>query len=235
MNTWITSSGSSIFQVLSGRSNAYLVCCGDRAILIDTGKKFAFPQLLGSLAKILPHKIPEILFLTHTHFDHCQSASELKKSFATKIIFSEQERGCAETGFTPLADGTNAFTRILTSIGNRVGAKRFGYDPFSADVLIKKSGNLDGFPGIRVVICPGHSKGSLSLIVDDEIALVGDTLFGVFKKRIMPPYVDDKKALIGSWGELLKTKCYLFLPGHGGGVSRKLLFENYKRLSEKWG
>ena len=31
----------------------------------------------------------------------------------------------------------------------------------------------------------------MSLVIDDEIAIVGDTMFGVLKKSVFPPYADD--------------------------------------------
>ena len=69
----------------------------------------------------------------------------------------------------------------------------------------------------------------MSLIIDDEIAIVGDAMFGVLKKSIYPPYADNSKELINSWEKLLSTNCKLFLPAHGSANSRKQLKQNLGR------
>jgi glyoxylase-like metal-dependent hydrolase (beta-lactamase superfamily II) len=73
---------------------------------------------------------------------------------------------------------------------------------------------------------PGHSSGSVSIIVDDEIALVGDTMFGIFPWSVFPPFADDVKQMTESWGKLLETNCRLFLPGHGTANKRSLVQKN---------
>jgi Zn-dependent hydrolases, including glyoxylases len=83
---------------------------------------------------------------------------------------------------------------------------------------------------IRVISTPGHSIGSISVIVDNEVAIVGDALFGIFSNSVFPPFADDVKTLIDSWGKLLKTNCTLFLPAHGRPITRELLEREYNKM-----
>ena len=72
------------------------------------------------------------------------------------------------------------------------------------------------------------------MIVDNEIAIVGDAMLRFFKNSVFPPFADDIKEMIKSWGKLLKTECNLFLPGHGKEIKRELLQREYnKRHFEK--
>lgn len=80
-----------------------------------------------------------------------------------------------------------------------------------------------------LVHTPGHTAGSVSLIVDDELALTGDTLFGVFRWSVYPPYASDAETMVRSWGKLLETKCSLFLPSHGTPIRRSLLKKDYDK------
>ena len=57
----------------------------------------------------------------------------------------------------------------------------------------------DGFK-IKVVSTCGHSKGSVSVIINNEIAIVWDAMLETFKKSIFPPFADDIKGIINSWG-----------------------------------
>jgi glyoxylase-like metal-dependent hydrolase (beta-lactamase superfamily II) len=67
------------------------------------------------------------------------------------------------------------------------------------------------------------------------VALVGDTVFGVFRGSVFPPFADDVGVLIESWDKLLKTGSKIFLPGHGVEKSRKELqngYNKYKNLKK---
>jgi hydroxyacylglutathione hydrolase len=74
----------------------------------------------------------------------------------------------------------------------------------------------------------------MSLIVNDEIAICGDALFGVCRLCVLPPYLVDKEMLVRSWGKLLNTGCRLFLPSHGGAVSRERLQRAYDKRIMKF-
>lgn len=76
---------------------------------------------------------------------------------------------------------------------------------------------------------PGHSIGSMSIIVDNEVAIVGDSMFGVFKWSVFPPFAEDCKQMIQSWGKLLETNCSIFIPSHGTENNRLLVQKDYKK------
>jgi glyoxylase-like metal-dependent hydrolase (beta-lactamase superfamily II) len=71
------------------------------------------------------------------------------------------------------------------------------------------------------------------LVVDDEIAIVGDCMFGVFKSSIFPPVAEDPDEMIRSWGKLLETNCSIFLPSHGSANDRSLVQWEFDRRSGK--
>lgn len=80
-------------------------------------------------------------------------------------------------------------------------------------------------PRTYLIHTPGHTAGSMSLIVDNEIALVGDAMFGVFNWSVFPSFADDILVFEKSWGKLAKTGCKMYLPGYGTGNSRELLLK----------
>lgn len=93
---------------------------------------------------------------------------------------------------------------LISLLGKRMES-RFNFEPCSYDIVVDSIYDLKNL-GLNAYILhtPGHSFGSMSLIVDDEIALVGDTMFGILKKNVFPPYADDSKELINSWEKCLK-------------------------------
>ncbi len=230
---WKTSSGIEIFQVLSGRSNSYLIRYEKGNILVDTGKTSAFDELVESLRQLrVQMNDVGYLVLTHTHFDHCQNASIIRSLSNCKIIVGQPEAIFAESGYTPLSKGVFLFSRIISTLGNWIGKARFGYQPIHPDILIQDETMLDDHR-VRIVPTPGHSAGSLSLILDNEIAVVGDAMFGVFRNSVLPPFADDFTQTVKSWDTLLASGCRTFLPGHGVEIKRELLQHEFSKYSEK--
>ena len=229
---WKTSSGIEVFQVLSGRSNSYLIHSDRRIILVDTGKESALEQLQGNINQLcFSVENIEYLLLTHTHFDHCQNAAKLKSWSNCQIIAGQPETDFAGNGYTPLPKGVFLFSHIISALGNWIGKAGFGYKPFHPDVLIQDETKLDD--RVKIVPTPGHSDGSISLIIDNEIAVVGDAMFGVFRNSVLPPFADDFTQTIKSWGTLLVSGCRTFLPGHGRPITRDLLQRELEKFSGK--
>lgn len=225
MKSWKTKKGNEIFQVLSGRSNSYYVETDRHNILFDTGKASSFKKLRQNINILNPKsKNIDFLILTHTHFDHCQNAALIKKEDNCKIIMSKNEKGYVENGYTPIPKGTIFISKIIYTLGTRLGVKRFSYEPFTPDVLFDDTFE---FPkevlDLKIFETPGHSSGSICIVIDNEIAIVGDTLFGVFPNSIFPPFADNPVELKQSWQKLLKTNCDTFLPGHGKEIKLKYL------------
>ncbi|WP_347487946.1 hypothetical protein [Desulfoscipio sp. XC116] len=75
--------------------------------------------------------------------------------------------------------------------------------------------------------------GSVSIIVDEEIALVGDAMVHGISGNIYPLFVDNPKLLLNSWQKLLNTKCRLFLPAHGGENTRIVVSRYFDRYAKK--
>jgi len=174
------------------------------------------------------------LLLTHTHFDHCRNAAFLKKEMNLTIITSKEDENYTINGYTPLPKGTNAISRFLLVFGKRIGKKWFGYQEFAPDIAVKDYLSMAdmGFQ-VEIISTPGHTSGSISIIVNKEIAIVGDTMFGIFKNTIFPPFADDEKELFKSWKKLFDTGCNLFLPGHGGEISRELVKKGLNKRTKK--
>lgn len=225
-----TKNNNLVIQVLSGRSNVFLIATNDNLVLVDTGKASSFTTLFKNIVSLgIKFEDIAVLILTHTHFDHCQSAQKIKEQTDCKIITSCKSADYIKNGYAPLPKGTSFPTKLISKLGRRIGKRKFGFEPFEADILVHNTYHLN-IPNceINIIETPGHSMDSISIIVDNEIALVGDAMFGVFKNSIFPPYSDDIGLMIKSWAKLLHTTCTVFLPGHGSAISKKRLQKQYE-------
>lgn len=229
MKKWKSKSGYEILRILSGRSNVFVLTNGVSNILIDTSAS----QLWNSLdRKLSENGIKNIgyLVLTHAHYDHAGNAKRIKDKFNALVIVHSDEAEYLSHGDNVMPQGTNLFTRTLVkNFGERLLAGK-KYEPCVPDLIADSVFDLSGFGfSAYLMHTPGHTVGSMCLVVDDEIAIAGDALFGVFRYSAFPPYAQDVRAMLGSWRKLLDTKCRLFLPSHGSAVSRKLLQKDYEK------
>ncbi|OFY44629.1 MAG: hypothetical protein A2X18_03290 [Bacteroidetes bacterium GWF2_40_14] len=194
-------------------------------MLVDTGRKSTYNKLLKKLS-ILDCTSIDYLILTHTHYDHCQNAFALKELYKCKIVASMFESDFTMAGLTPVPKGTVAPARMISALGRMLGDKIAGYKPFNADMIVGEHLDLkDKGLDIDIIHTPGHSPGSISVIIENEIAIVGDTLFGVLPCSVFPPFADDITQMKESWKKLQDTGCSLFLPGHGREIKKERLAE----------
>jgi glyoxylase-like metal-dependent hydrolase (beta-lactamase superfamily II) len=232
MKEWRLKDGVRIVLVLSGRSNAFIITNGSKNILVDTGPGFMVKILERNIARLGISKI-DYLILTHSHFDHAANAQHIKEKYNPQVIIHQSEAPFLETGSNIVPLGTNLLTKVLGKLFAESIVKRSGYQSCRAALTFNEGLDLRGSGiNIQIIHTPGHTQGSSSIIVSDKIALVGDTMFGVFRNSVFPPWANDVKALLESWRMLLETGCTVFLPSHGTENSLQLLRRDYiKRLN----
>lgn len=238
MKYWKLTNGIQIWQLLSVKSNSFLIRTSEGVnVLVDTGMKSDFKSLVKNLEAIgIPGLKLDYLLLTHTHFDHCRNASILKEKTSCKIVVHQSEALFVREGYTPVPGGTNPVTKFLSVQGKAIGKPWFGYQAFDPDVLLNnQSVSLSGISELQLLCTPGHTLGSVSLILNGEIAIAGDALFGGFPNRVLSPFADDASELVRSWKRLLETGCRIFLSGHGSPIPRQLLESQYLKYSRKFG
>lgn len=232
MKSWTLENGYTVLQLLDRRSNVYLIDTGADYILVDTGPAGARKKLAAQLAACGVRKDRlKYLILTHTHFDHCGNAGYIADHFGPQVIVHAAEAAYLENGFSPLPRGAFAATRVVSGIGMLL-KPLFKVQKAKADLLVEHSFSLQplGYD-LELVHTPGHSPGSISVIVHRELALAGDTLFGVFTRSVIPPFYTNRMQLMESYKKLLKYNCRLYLPGHGQPITLQRLKEQFCRYT----
>lgn len=233
MKSYITSPGTRIQLIAGGRSNVFLVSAARYRLLVDTGPRYKGSQLIGVLQKEAGGRMDGLL-LTHTHFDHAGNARLVKDTFGCEVFVHQSEEAFLLSGDCPLPAGTNAFTKLLINAFGKAASRQVRYPSCKAETNINEQFSfIDKGLNAIALHTPGHTAGSLSLVVDQEIALTGDILFGIFPGNCFPPFGDNISQLADSWQMLLSTGAALFLPSHGWPVSRNTLEKNLKKLKRQ--
>jgi len=238
MKCWITKSGITIHRVLWGRCNCYLVMNEDRFLLVDAGRDKSWKSLDRGIKRLGATKDSTIyLVLTHCHFDHAENAAIFKKTYNASIIVHKSEGDCLKNGDNPPISGAIFLTKVLIGMAARTKLlARLRYEPADYDVLVDEALSLEplGFPGF-ILHTPGHSPGSISVVIDNEVAIVGDAIFGVLSGSVFPPFADDTRSMVESWKKLLDTGCGIYLPAHGWERSRHVVEGQYEKYRKVYG
>jgi hydroxyacylglutathione hydrolase len=230
MENIITRHGTEIRKLTPARCNIFSVTSYNRTILVDTGISFDRERIENALGRMAI--VPEAVVLTHTHFDHAGNAGWLARVYGAEVVVQKNESKALAAGDTSIPEGTYAVTKGLVSIGKKM-TSAFRYEPCIADQIFDDTFDLNRY-GINgyIIHTPGHSPGGATLVIDEEIAIAGDSIIGTMPGNPFPPFADDVEELLRSWKKILDTGCTTFLPGHGKPVSLNELEQEYKRRTD---
>ncbi|MGC9331998.1 MAG: hypothetical protein ACP5DZ_09025, partial [Bacteroidales bacterium] len=80
---------------------------------------------------------------------------------------------------------------------------------------------------------PGHTEGSVSVVFENGNVFTGDICFNLkFTSHVIPPFINDKKALLHSWNTLNEKGAKYFYPGHGKPFDFNKFLKSFKRLKK---
>lgn len=208
-----------IHQVKLSVNSCYLVQ-GKSVIMIDAGipgKIKVFKRKLEKLG-IEPEDI-KLIILTHSHFDHAGSAKEIQELTGAKIIMHQLERKLSKNGKMIMPKGVNAWGRISQPIFFPI-FRRIPFPDYEPDILLdQQEFPLDVF-GIegKIIHTPGHTPGSLSVLLNSGEAMVGCMAHDGLPFRLrpgLPIYAQDIEKLKQSWKILIDQGAKKIYPGHG--------------------
>ena len=163
----------SITHIKGGTDNCYIVSDGSKAILFDTASKENLQMVEDECSKY----DLKLIVLSHPHFDHAENADALSKKFNVPVAYNEKDDGIFDDyDSQPLHSyGLVGFVVLKASL--KVLSRTKVIRPQNR-FFVKEGDTLAeyGFPDIKVTELPGHSKGSIGLLVADDALLAGDAL-----------------------------------------------------------
>ncbi len=179
-------------------------------------------QSLEVLPEILErlHLIPQMLLLTHSHWDHIAEARAIQEKYKIPVYIHKKDAG------------------NLRSPGEDKLPLFFHIPPLEPDFFVKEGEVIElGLLKIDVIHTPGHSPGGVCYFLKEQgLLFSGDTLFRGGIGSLSLPTANP-----GSMFASLKKLAILpletrVMPGHGGETTIKreypsLIYDYEKEMS----
>jgi glyoxylase-like metal-dependent hydrolase (beta-lactamase superfamily II) len=225
---------SSSYLILNFKNKA-------KSIIVDTSTKRYLPEILESIKDCgLTYDDIALIILTHCHFDHCQSLKELKNILPNaKILIHQEESKLLANGDFDMPNGIWKITNAIAFLGYYLKSwtDAFKYDPVYPDIIMTQSKfSLSEYldKDCYVLHTPGHSKGSVSVVVKDD-AIVGDLMCNrIYSPVYYSIYGYDLNLICENWSKLIRAGCKTFYPGHGEKIYSYYLEDKLKSLKKKF-
>ncbi len=216
-----------------GVGNCYLIQ-DEGLILIDGGSPNAFSDFSKGIQRIEinPKEIGAVI-ITHCHWDHIGYAKAIKDCTEAKIIVHKNEKNVLEEGRHLMPPGVTTWGKILGSLLEK-WSQKFQIEPCEADIVIGDNNQSLSEFGIngKIVFAPGHSFGSISIVLDSGDAFVGDMAMNSLPMTIQPSlpiFAENVVKLNKSWKKLIDMGIKTVYPAHGKSFPIEKLLASIKQ------
>lgn len=201
-------------------SNAHLLQ-GERPVLVDSGAPGDGRKIAAALRRlgVEPGQLA-LVVLTHGHADHAGGSVELRELSGAPIALHPADAPTAARGRNDPLHPTSLTARLMRPLVDPP------FPPFTADIALDQPLDLrtHGIAG-RVEPLPGHTPGSVVVLLDSGDALVGDLLRGGHLAGAVRPalplehyYAQDRGAVRAALEHVLDLGVDRLFLGHGGPV-----------------
>jgi len=209
-----------IDTVRVGIVNSYLL--RDRgAVLIEPGAPGKGPAVLRGLRRILddPRDIG-LIVATHGHFDHIGAARAVRTATGAPLAIHRDDAPWLREGRVEWPRAVTPWGRVFRAAVRPLIIALVKVPALEPDLVIDDDG-LDLEPyGIagRVVHTPGHSAGSVTVLLEGGEAFVGDLAMNGPPMTLKPRFgifAHDPEQVPASWRTLLELGASTIYPAHG--------------------
>lgn len=228
---------TTIHRVNTGLQRVYLIEGDSGLVLIDAGRLGLIKTLKATLDGLgrRPADVG-LIVITHVHVDHVGGLAAVKELTGAKILVHAAEKDILVRGMAVMPPGTGSITRPMVRALRPLLARGQGFPPVRPDILIDREFDLGPF-GVagKVLTTPGHTAGSISVLLDTGQAFIGDTCFNHWprsRRSVFPPFAADVPSLLKTWEVLLASGASEFYPGHGKPFTRAKLEASLAKMAK---
>jgi glyoxylase-like metal-dependent hydrolase (beta-lactamase superfamily II) len=195
---------------------------GKKPVLFESGYTCAGRLYAEAIREVLGRREPEILFLTHVHYDHCGATGYLKRVFPSlKVAASARSAGIMRR--------PNARELMAKLSGQAASFVADGYDgdrsklcdepfePFDVDIIVAdgQTVDLDGIT-VQVMATPGHTRDMLSYYIPERKILFATETAGCQDAtgHVLITALADYDAFLSSFARVAALPIEILCQGH---------------------
>jgi glyoxylase-like metal-dependent hydrolase (beta-lactamase superfamily II) len=220
-----------IHTINFGGVNCYLLQSESNYILIDNGYPAKWSYLEKALQKAGCNSGNlKLVVLTHGDHDHAGNSVSLKAKYGVKIAMHSDDSVMVEKGDMNWnrknkPDKFSLMFRLMSLMSIFFNPGEF--KTFIPDLYIDESFSFSPYQfDARVIHIPGHSKGSIGILLNDGSFICGDFLYNFFGKPGME-FCDNLADFNNSVKKLKNLKINTFYPGHGKPFTIEQFLKKY--------
>ena len=220
-----------LLRIKGAISNCYLLP-GEKPVLVDTGAPGDLKRILAAL-KQQGVKVEQLalILLTHGHSSSAGCAAELRRRSHAQIAMHAGDLALVHHGRNGVLAAQSNFGRLLRPFVDEP------FESFEPDLVFQEGISLEpyGLNG-KILRTPGHTPGSISLVLASGEAIIGDVLRGslLWPNQARPHYYcndpeQNQRSIVRLAREGL-LRCY---PGHFGSFPGAQLGRHLDPLNDE--
>jgi glyoxylase-like metal-dependent hydrolase (beta-lactamase superfamily II) len=201
-----------------GGVNCFLIQ-DEGLMLVDAATPGQHDKILKEVKKLglNPHDI-ELIVITHGHGDHFGGAQKIKEFTGAKLAVHKEDANIVKEGKKVFPPGLTKWGCFMAFVWKPMFSL-INFAGVEPDILLEEDFQLAEF-GIkgRIIHTPGHTQGSVSVLLDGGEVIVGDLAMNGFPMRRgtgMPIFGSSEREIKQSWKKLLDAGASVIYPGHG--------------------
>ncbi|MHB1132239.1 MAG: MBL fold metallo-hydrolase [Chloroflexota bacterium] len=219
-----------------GFVGVYLVPADGGCALVDAGVPGSEHKIFAGLAQhgLAPESI-RLIVVTHAHGDHMGSVQAIARHTQAPVLASRLEAPAIERGRGLHPRGLTPFGKLFALVMIKARWVEMASEvPCPVDVVVDDELSLAAF-GVagRALHTPGHTAGSVSLLLDSGDAFVGDLCakLPLIGGSHVPFFADlDRATIYASWQRLLDAGATRIWPDHGAPFAAEELRRELARV-----
>lgn len=176
--------------------NACLIGSADSWALVDTGIHTSADYIIKTAKERFGQdSSPQLILLTHGHFDHIGSVLDLAETWDVPVFAHELE--------IPYLTGKRVYPLPVPIASEGLIAKislPFPYRSINLDyrvATLPRDGRIPGFPDWRWIHTPGHTEGHVSFFREMDKTLIAGDAFTTTKQASANPVLSQAGQIQG--------------------------------------
>ena len=162
-----------VIRLKGGTDNCYIITDGKNAMLADTSSGGSLKMVMDACSKY----DMKLVVLTHPHFDHAENADAISRQFSIPVAYNKADDEIFDRYDAQPLKSYGAVGMVVLKMSLKVLRTTKVIRPEN-HFFVSEGDTFSeyGFPDVKVIELPGHTNGSIGLLVGEDKIIVGDAL-----------------------------------------------------------